>query len=64
MNCMLALTRVCYLFLSVLDSPFNITTVVVIAMAVFCAACLATIIYMKMKLAAKPKPDPDRETYV
>lgn len=46
------------------DSPFNITTVVVIAMAVFCAACLATIIYMKMKLAAKPKPDPDRETYL
>ena len=59
---MLALTRLCNLFLSDLDSPFNITTVVDIAMAVFCAACLATIIYMKIKLAAKPQPDPDRET--
>jgi len=49
------------LFLSGLDSSFNITTVVVIAMAIFCAACLATIIYLKMKLAAKPQPDPDRK---
>ncbi|XP_078377512.1 uncharacterized protein LOC144660683 isoform X1 [Oculina patagonica] len=46
------------------DSPFNITTVVVIAMAIFCAACLATIIYMKVKLTAKSQPDPNRETYL
>ena len=51
-------------FFSILDSPFNVTTVTVIAMAVFCAMCLGIIVYMKVKPAPKPKPDPDRETYL
>lgn len=50
------------------DSTFNITTVSVIAMAVFCAVCLGIIVYLKLKPAQRPKeylpPDPDRETYI
>lgn len=46
------------------DSPLNVNTVIVIAMAVFCAMCLGIIVYMKVKAAPKPKPDPERETYL
>lgn len=50
------------------ESPFNVTTVIVIAMAAFCAMCLGIIVYMKVKPATKPKeypiPNPDRETYI
>ena len=52
-------------FVSVLESPFNVTTMVVVAMAIFCAVCLAVIVYMKVKFVPKqPQPDPDRETYL
>ena len=55
-------------FFSHVDSTFNITTVSVIAMAVFCAICLGIIVYLKLKPARRPKeylpPDPDRETYI
>ena len=56
------------IFFSHVDSTFNITTVSVIAMAVFCAVCLGIIVYLKLKPAQRPKeylpPDPDRETYI
>ena len=55
-------------FFSHVDSTFNITTVSVIAMVVFCAICLGIIVYLKLKPARRPKeylpPDPDRETYI
>lgn len=46
------------------DSPLNVNTIIVIAMAIFCAACLSIIVYMKVKPRQEPKPDPERETYL
>ena len=61
-------TFLSHIFFSHVDSTFNITTVSVIAMAIFCAICLGIIVYLKFKPAQGPKeylpPDPDRETYI